>query len=91
MSGELKVEIQNGFERAIYALQDVVEHELRAASALLAEEKKAHQLDAKDKREEERRIESLKQRLKPLVQQWHTEHNALMALTAGSPKALSDR
>ena len=49
MSGELKVEIQNGFERAIYALQDVVEHELRAASALLAEEKKAHQLDAKDK------------------------------------------
>ena len=90
VSGELKADIQSGFERALYALQELVDTELRTASELLADEKRVYQLDVKDKRAEERRIESLKDQLKPLVQQWHIQHDALTALTA-APAAVSDR
>ena len=90
-SGELRQEIQEGFERGLYAIQGVVESELGVASDVLAEEKRALQLDAKEKRAEERRIESLKERIVPLAQRWRSEHDALMALTAAPPAVLSDR
>lgn len=91
-SGELKQDMQDVFERGHLAILGVVESELRVASEMLAEEKRALQLDAKEKRAEERRIESLKERIVPLAQRWRSEHDALMALTA-APSALrsSDR
>lgn len=90
-NGELRQEIQEGFERGLYAIQEVVESKLRVASDVLAEEKRALTFDVKEKRAEERRIESLKERIVPLAQRWRSQHDALMASTTRPSAALSDR
>jgi signal recognition particle receptor subunit beta len=87
---EIAGDIDRGFRKASWLLQDAVEQALTDAIKALEAAKSRHAAAAKSHDNEIRHLNKLGEELSPLTRQWHQLHNGLLALMAAPSSRHAD-
>jgi GTPase SAR1 family protein len=87
---EIAGDIDRGFRKASWLLQDAIEQALTDAIKALEAEKNRHAAAAKSVDNEIRHLNKLGEELSPLTRQWHQLHNGLLALRAAPGSGRAD-